>query len=222
MKRWLRAWVDFVLVQPPDHVERVGTEATWNVVTAPGAFAGWVISGGAGNDISFELELIQRFGARVHLFDPSPTGAATVRRMKPAEGLWYHMCGLAGKDGEIAFGQPAEAAEGSFRAASGAEADVSFPCVRLSSWLRDRAIREISLLKIDIEGFEYEVLSDIIGAGFRPEQIAVEFHHFMLGFSRRETFEVVCLLYSVGYQLASKSRQDYLFTRINRCAGAGI
>jgi FkbM family methyltransferase len=205
-----------VLVWPTEGVERVGMEATWSIVTAPASFTGWVISGGAGNDISFEVDLIRRFGTRVHLFDPSPTGAITVQRMQPKTGLMYHPFGLAGTDGEIAFAHPTEATEGSFRLASGVEADVSFPCIKLSAWLRKQGIEEISLLKIDIEGFEYEVLPDLIGAGFRPDQIAVEFHHFMPGFSRRETFEVVSLLYSADYRLAAKSRQDYLFTRAKR------
>lgn len=218
MKRWLRAWLDFALVQPSEGIERVGVEAVWSIVTSPGLFTGWVISGGAGNDISFELELIRRFGVRVHLFDPSPTGAATVQRMKPVTGLNYHPLGLAGSDAVIRFGQPLESAEGSFRMASGTETDVSFSCIKLSSWLRTQQITEISLLKIDIEGFEYEVLPDFIEAGFRPQQIAVEVHHFMPEISLLKTYEMVWLLYSVGYRLASKSRQDYLFTRINRAA----
>ncbi len=219
MKRWLRAWLDFVLVQPTEGIERVGSEATWNVVTAPGAFTGWVISGGAGNDISFELELIRRFGARVHLFDPSPTGAATVQRMRPAEGLWYYPIGLAGQEGKIAFDRPAEATEGSYRLASGANADLSFPCRKLSSWLPEQLISEISLLKIDIEGFEYEVLPDVIKAGFRPRQIAVEFHHFMPEFSRWRTYLAVWPLYAAGYRLAAKHRQDYLFVHGSEAGG---
>jgi len=177
--------VDFVLVIPTAGIERIGGEAAWRVIASTKLADGWVISGGAGNDISFELELIGRFGAKVHLFDPSPTGAATISRVQPCAGLWFHPVGLAGQDGDIAFGRPENSAEGSYRfvAGSGTKA-LSFACRRLSTWLRERGVDKISLLKIDIEGLEYEVLPDLIAAGYQPRQIAVEFHHFMPGFSR--------------------------------------
>lgn len=213
MKRWLRKWVDIALVHPSDGVERVGGDAGWRILTSADFSRGWVISGGAGNDISFELELIHRFRAKVHLFDPSPTGAATVRRMKPHSNLWFHPFGLAGRDGNMSFGLPKVTQEGSYRVAQGTNEDVDFPCRRLSSWLREQQLDEISLLKLDIEGFEYEVLPDVIAAGFRPHQIAVEFHHFMEGFSRLDTLMAVWTLHAAGYRISAKHRQDYLFTR---------
>lgn len=213
MKRWLRWWVDFIFVQPTDGVERLGGEAAWRIVTAGDWSSGWVISGGAGNDISFELELIRRFQAKVHLFDPSPTGTATVSRLQPHSGLWFHAAGLAGQDGNLSFGRPEVATEGSYRPAAAGVSAVTFPCRSLSRWLREQKLDAVNLLKIDIEGFEYEVLPDVIAAGFRPHQIAVEFHHFMAGFSRLQTLRMVWLLQAEGYHIAAKHRQDYLFVR---------
>src|SRR5215471_21233266 len=38
-----------------------------------------VYSGGVGKDVSFEHALVERFGCRVVLFDPSPIGLATMK-----------------------------------------------------------------------------------------------------------------------------------------------
>jgi hypothetical protein len=48
----------------------------------------WVVySGGAGGDISFELELVKRSGCEVFLFDPSPSGASTVNALADDPGM---------------------------------------------------------------------------------------------------------------------------------------
>ena len=55
-----------------------------------------ILSAGAGNDISFEKALTERYGCRVVLLDPSPTGVATVERENlPADKLIFMPVGLA-------------------------------------------------------------------------------------------------------------------------------
>ena len=70
---------------------------------------------------------------------------------------------------------------------------------------------ECALCKLDIEGFEYEVLEALLATGIRPAQIAVEFHHFMPGIKWRKTFDSVRRLQRAGYRIVRKRQTDYLF-----------
>ena len=71
----------------------------------------------------------------------------------------------------------------------------------------------IDLLKIDIEGSEYGFLRALLATEIRPEQIAVEFHHFLKGISFQETFASIMAIKRAGYILVHKQRHDYLFVR---------
>jgi FkbM family methyltransferase len=196
-------------------LELAGGEASWWIcpeMLKPGSK---VLSGGAGKDVSFELELVRR-GCEVALFDPSPTGRATMELPgnQPA-GLQFFPLGLAGRDKIVGFAPPANPAEGSFRTASG-ESDsalVEFPCVSPSKALELAGFSDCALCKLDIEGFEYEVLEALLDAGIRPAQIAVEYHHFMPGIPWRRTFDSWRRLEQAGYRIVRKCQADYLFVR---------
>jgi len=49
--------------------------------------------------------------------------------------------------------------------------------------------------------------------------IAVEFHHFLPGFSRIHTLASVARLHLAGYRIQHKSMTDYLFVRKSCPAG---
>ena len=72
---------------------------------------------------------------------------------------------------------------------------------------------DCALCKLDIEGFEYEVLESLLQAGIRPAQIAVEFHHFMPGIPWRRTFDSWRQLEQAGYRMVRKRQTDCLFVR---------
>ena len=69
-------------------------------------YRGWVVPtdiihpgmvcyrGGVGEDISFDLALINRFGCTVHVFDPTPRSIAYVDRFAPKENFYFYPFGL--------------------------------------------------------------------------------------------------------------------------------
>jgi hypothetical protein len=61
------------------------------------------------------------------------------------------------------------------------------------------------VVKMDIEGAEYAVLPDLLGSGFRPDQILVEFHHRWREVGARRTREALDLLARHGYRIADVS-----------------
>lgn len=213
-RRSARLLIDRAFWRNVDDVQLLGGEANWWVCTRllrPGSF---ILSGGAGKDVSFEIDLA-RLGCNVALFDPSPTGKTTMERaINQHPGLRFFSDGLAARDTIVRFAPPAISDEGSFRVATGeSPATVEFQCVSPKKALEMAGFADCALCKLDIEGFEYEVLTALLADGFRPAQIAVEFHHFMPDITWRQTFDSVCELQRAGYRIVRKRQTDYLFIR---------
>lgn len=216
LRSWLRRSLDGLWCDRHPAIERVGGDSAWHVradLLRPGAV---VIAAGAGRDVSFELELARRFGCRVFLFDPSPTGLETMALPENRHPLLEFIPqGLAEKSGRVSFRRPADEREGSFSAADVASAAevVSFDCVSLSDFLRQRGLESVDLFKLDIEGFEYGVLRDVLASGVRPRQICVEFHDFLPGIKRRQTWGAISALRRAGWRIFHKERCDFSFVR---------
>jgi hypothetical protein len=92
---------------------------------------------------------------------------------------------------------------------SGGANDVA--CTTLPAELRKNGHTSIDLLKIDIEGFEYEVLESCLSAGIPIKQICVEFHDFFPHIPRRKTTDMIRLLQSKGFELIHRLRHDHTF-----------
>ena len=73
--------------------------------------------------------------------------------------------------------------------------------VTLEGAMARSGVKEVDVLKLDIEGFEYDVLPQILGTAVRPHQILVEFHHFMPQHDNAETEAAIELLRAHGYEL---------------------
>ena len=59
----------------------------------------------------------------------------------------------------------------------------------------------IDLLKMDIEGFEYDVIDDIIKNNIKPKQILLEFHHFYPTIGNIKTELYINKIKQYGYNL---------------------
>lgn len=209
------AW-DRLFSRPHPRLEKFGGESEWHIRSDLLPKGALVISGGVGNDISFELALVKRFEVQVDLYDPTPTARKTMDKipdLSPA--VKFSPCGLAGSDGPIFFHPPDDEAEGSWTEKARDPAPVpargtAFPCRSIGSLCRE-ARRSPALVKLDIEGSEYGVIREMIRSGVRPAMLAVEFHHFLPGFSRLDTLRCVVRLLVSGYRLQHKHMTDYLF-----------
>ena len=139
-----------------------------------------VYSFGVGEDISFDLELIERFGCRIHAFDPTPRAVRFVEKLAPGPAFVFSQVGLAGEDGVASFVEP-QSSDASFTMSEGPAAPGQpvheFPVSRLSTLMAGNGHDHIDLLKMDIEGFEYAVLDDMLDHGLLPRCILLEFHH---------------------------------------------
>ena len=139
-----------------------------------------VCSFGVGNDISFDLAMIQQFGATVHGFDPSPDAIRFVASQIDLPSRYhFHPYGLGSIDGDAEFFRPAKGAMYSLKAAA-EQSDasrVSLPVERLSATILDALdIGFIGVLKMDIEGAEYAQIDSIVENAGSIGQLLIEFH----------------------------------------------
>lgn len=175
-----------------------------------------VVSGGVGGDVSFELELARQTGCEIALFDPSPTGRATIASLETLpRGLKFHETALAGGKGKRKFAAPLDADEGSFREPDSADhAGFEWPSVSVEDFVRENGWGELDLLKLDIEGFEFEVMDALLRSKLRPRQLLVEFHY---GQAMKHSFwNYMCMLLrlrAVGYVLVHREKSDHSFVR---------
>ena len=195
---------------------RLGTACQWTVCDTGLNRESRVLSAGAGQDISFERALIERYGCRVVLLDPSPTGIATVEReaLPPAQ-LLFKPLGLAGQPGRIGFQPPASQEAGCVEEApSPGTATCQLTCTSVSALMQELNWDRIDLLKIDIEGFEYGVFRNILDHALDVRQICVEFH-YARGFHHRrgEMLRSLWELRRSGYALIHHIYSDHTLLR---------
>ncbi len=82
------------------------------------------------------------------------------------------------------------------------------------SILAELGVDRIALLKLDIEGAEYEVLRSMLMDGIRPEQLLVEFDQVnqpLTPWFWVELVRIIRRLRRAGYRLVSRERANYLF-----------
>jgi FkbM family methyltransferase len=208
-----RIW-DLLWTRSNENLTVLGTASPWTIKSELLPVDAVVVSGGVGKDVSFERDLAEKYGCKVFLFDPSPTGLATMSMpQNQHERMVFFPLGLAADFGTLAFSLPQNPAEGSYSVQreclkTGA---VEFQCTKLSEFAKAKKLKRIDLLKLDIEGFEYGVLEDVLESGLPITQICVEFHHFMPGIGLGETLRCIWRLRQSGYSLVSKNMCDYLF-----------
>jgi FkbM family methyltransferase len=174
-----------------------------------------VYSFGVGEDISFDLELIRRYGVTVHAFDPTARSIKWVRAQPVPSQFLLHEIGVSSCDGFVAFSPPANPEHVSysvFNAALRPDA-VDLPVRRVRTIMADLEHSAIDLLKMDIEGAEYAVIDDLLETGVYPTQVLIEFHHRLPGIGARCTARAIRQLRARGYKLfaVSPSGEEYSF-----------
>ena len=167
-----------------------------------------VYSFGVGEDASFDTGLIEEYNLIIHAFDPTPKSIKWVKRQSFSGRFVMHEYGIAAFDGNVSFYPPENPAHVSHtlldRPSTKAKA-ISVPVKRLSTIMKELGHNHIDILKMDIEGAEYDVINDISKSDIRPHQILVEFHHRFPGVGIKRTKDAIDRLRTTGYMLFSVS-----------------
>jgi FkbM family methyltransferase len=194
-----------------------GTEyGGWTVATDGLSADTRVYSLGIGEDISFDLALIARYGVDVHAFDPTPRSIAWVKAQALPPQFHLVEFGVAAVDGTARFFAPENPAYVSHTLRTDMPASAAFidvPVRRMATLMQMLGHPHVDLLKMDIEGAEYEVIDDLLRSGIRPRQLLVEFHHRMIPRGAWRTWRCMQRLRRAGYRLfaISPGATEYAF-----------
>jgi FkbM family methyltransferase len=174
--------ISLAKIRRRNDLKRIGTE-----------YGGWVVPVslldsrsicyclGCGEDISFDLGLIEAFGCNVFAFDPIPRAIEYVRKVA-GQNPQYHFSdiGLWDKEDRLRFYVPRNGAHVSHSLLNLQKTDkyIEVRVNRLSQIMKENNHQKIDLLKIDIEGAEYKVIDSIIEDSVDIRVICVEFDEY--------------------------------------------
>lgn len=187
----------------------------WNIIKNSLNHQSIVYSFGIGEDISFDVSIIERYNCMVYGYDPTPRVKKWIEEYKnlPKEFI-FHSLGLANKDGELTFYLPVNDSNVSHTtSATGSQKTIKVICSKLETIMRENCHAKIDLLKMDIEGFEIDVIKDIVSSNIKIDQLLVEFHHFFPDYGNSITEELIKLLEKNNFRLfnVSNSFCEYSF-----------
>lgn len=206
---------------PRDDLEEIG-----------GDYGGWVIPTlligpnsicycvGCGEDITFDMGLINTFGCHVYGLDPTPRAIAHVKEVA-GENSKYHFLdiGLWDKEDTLKFFVPKNQDHVSHSLLNLQKTGdhISVNVKRLSSLMKEFGHEKIDLLKIDIEGAEYKVINSIIEDDIDISVLCVEYDEFFCpldGEYRSRIEDSVSSLLKSGYSLVhSQGNANYTFVK---------
>lgn len=149
-----------------------------------------VYSFGIGEDVSFDTEIIKKYNANVYGFDPTPKSVKLISEQTLPEKFKFYDFGISDKTGPATFYFPKnpDFVSGSVVEQSNIDLENGID-VQLKT-LDDKAHflghQKIDILKMDIEGSEYDVLENIVKSNLFIGQILIEFHDRFLKMVKKE------------------------------------
>lgn len=179
-----------------------------------------VISAGVGEDASFDLSVISKYGCRVDALDPTPKSIAWARATIHEPRFVLHEWALSASDEPLRLYLPVHEAFVSASCRSGRHTSmrhVDVAAVTVQTLFERLEAPTVDVLKMDIEGAEYGVIPDALATGAfdRVKQLLVEFHHFHPAFGVEATRRTLAALRAAGWRIAwvSPSHHELLFIR---------
>jgi len=167
-----------------------------------------VYSLGVGDEIDFDLAIIEQYGVEVFAFDPTPSSIDMLDESKLPERFHFQPWAVTATDGSLQFYPRLKK--------DGTKSDVMFtmipeeetkddvievPAYSLSTITSKLGLDRIDVLKMDIEGAEYEVLEGLLESPVKPTQLLVEFHHRFVENGLERTYDIISQLRDAGYQI---------------------
>jgi FkbM family methyltransferase len=181
-----------------------------------------IIDAGCGYLADLSQFMIKQYGLRSFGVDPTRKHAAALAAIAQQHpGRFIHLPNaVCSADATLSFYESENRESGSILAdhTNTLRQDVQSYAVEglcLSSLLKRMGVTHVDLLKLDIEGAEFDLLEQVQAADLAPfEQIFIEFHHHAIRhLTQADTERSAARICSLGFKCFSLDDHNYLFYR---------
>lgn len=167
-----------------------------------------VYSLGVGDEVDFDLSIIDKYGVAVFAFDPTPNSVDMLDSSKLPDRFNFHPWAVTATDGTLKFyprlkkdGTKSDVMFTMIPEAETKDDVIEVPAYSLASITKKLGHDRIDMLKMDIEGAEYEVLDGLLESPVLPTQLLVEFHHRFVENGLERTYGIIERLRDAGYRI---------------------
>jgi FkbM family methyltransferase len=170
-----------------------------------------IVSIGIGKDISFDRTLLKNHNVDVFAFDPTPKSIEWLKKQNLPNNFQYESVGLhPNLNGLVKFYFPknknAVSASTVVTDTMNKDDFIEVSMATFDNLVSKLPSKEISILKIDIEGAEYDVIPTLFeDPEVHIKQILIEFHDRDIRNQKYPSIESVRVLKSFGYQIFGTS-----------------
>jgi FkbM family methyltransferase len=168
-----------------------------------------VYSLGIGKDISFDRDVIKKHGCKVFAFDPTPKSVQWIDEQKLPASFHFNSYGISKQTGIEKFYLPENP-----RGVSGSlvihdDVDelklIEVPMKSLPDITNELGHQHLDVLKMDIEGAEYDVIDSILATPVSIDQILIELHDRFFTEKENTSKILVEKMKSFGYEIFAAS-----------------
>jgi FkbM family methyltransferase len=174
-----------------------------------------IYSFGIGEDISFDKTINEKHDCHIYAFDPTPKSISWVKSQTIFDKFHFYEFGINKVSGYVDFYLPQnpEHVSGSIVALNHSKDKLSVEMKSIKDILLILKHTHVDVLKMDIEGTEYDILEDVPNANISIDQILIEFHSRFYTYGNSKTRHAVKTLKKYGYEIfaISNSFQEVSF-----------
>ena len=181
-----------------------------------------ILDVGCADDADFSVMLMSRFNARCFGVDPTRKHLPALRRLEESsDGKFVAVpFAVCARSGELEFFESEQNVSGSLQRDHGnvlrdSVRSYTVTAVTIDKLLDHLGLTHADMLKLDLEGAEYELLSAVDADTLhRFQQMFVEFHHHCVEqYSASDTRSLVARIETMGFTSFSFDDHNYLFFR---------
>ena len=180
-----------------------------------------VFTFGIGDDVAFEESFLDAYkNSVIYGFDPTPRAVQYVKRLEETGRFHFFPIGLSDYNGEATFYMP----RNQFISCSTIKRDelggegyeIQVPMKSLQTLMNEINVKEIDILKMDIEGEEFRVIPNIFENGIFPSQILIEIHERFFDNPLACLKSLIKVFEDNGYAMVyiSDSSEEFTFLKI--------
>jgi len=180
-----------------------------------------VYSFGIGEDMSFDNAITKIHNCHVFCFDPTPKSINWFKKQKENQCIHFCEYGISEQNEFVEFYLPKNTDHVSGSVINQRNVDlnntVRVEMKALNSIMNEIGHKHIDVLKMDIEGAEYNVIKNILENDLSITQILVEFHDRFFDDGLNMTKQAIKMLKDNGYEIfaISDSFEEISFIKKN-------